>query len=82
MRKTIARYSYLVDGVDFESDSIESIRYDRREHRLEVKMKRGAYQHLQYTRVPHQVWDSFVEADSKGRFYNANIRDQYPWEYR
>ena len=32
-----------------------------------------------YVGVPGEVHRSFVDADSKGRFFACEIRDQYPY---
>jgi hypothetical protein len=58
-----------------ESSVIRFVRYDPRERALHVTFTSGkAYVYLD---VPPKVYDAFLKADSKGEFFNEEIRDQY-----
>jgi len=60
-----------------ESSNIESIGYDADSETLEVEFQNsGVYQ---YHNVPEHVYQSFMEAPSKGVFFNANIKNVYPY---
>jgi len=60
-----------------ESEAIRDIRYDEERAKLFVTFHDGdAYV---YVGVPGEVHRSFVDADSKGRFFAFEIRDQYPY---
>ncbi|MES2897971.1 KTSC domain-containing protein [Phenylobacterium sp. LH3H17] len=60
-----------------ESEAIRDIRYDEARAKLFVTFHDGdAYV---YVGVPGEVHRSFVDADSKGRFFAFEIRDQYPY---
>jgi hypothetical protein len=60
-----------------ESTAIRDIRYDEERAKLFVTFSDGdAYV---YVGVPGEVHRSFVDADSKGRFFAYEIRDQYPY---
>jgi lysyl-tRNA synthetase class 2 len=63
--------------MDVESTAISEIDYDARRTKLLVRFRSGeAYV---YVGVPADVCRSFVEADSKGRFFQQQIRDRYPF---
>ncbi len=60
-----------------ESTAIQDIRYDEARSKLFVTFSDGdAYV---YVGVPGEVHRSFIDADSKGRFFAYEIRDQYPY---
>ncbi|CAN7163032.1 KTSC domain-containing protein [Phenylobacterium sp. LjRoot219] len=58
-----------------ESSAIYAIGYDTRRRRLHVTFVSG--QRYAYVGVPGEVHRAFLEADSKGRFFQLEIRDRY-----
>ena len=60
-----------------ESSAILEIEYDRVRRRLHVTFVSG--QRYVYDRVSAQAHRAFVEAESKGRFFQSEIRDRYPY---
>ena len=63
--------------MDVDSTAIREIDYDAERAKLLVRFVNG---HLYvYVGVPGEVHRSFVEAESKGRFFQAEIRDRYPF---
>jgi hypothetical protein len=63
--------------MDVESTAISTIDYDGERGKLLVRFVSGeAYV---YVGVPGEVCRSFAEAESKGRFFQAQIRDRYPF---
>ena len=60
-----------------ESAAIQEIDYDAERAKLLVRFQSG--ERYVYVGVPGEVHRSFVEADSKGRFFQAEIRDRYPY---
>jgi lysyl-tRNA synthetase class 2 len=60
-----------------ESEAITDIDYDADRAKLFVRFHGGdAYV---YVGVPGDVHRSFVDAESKGRFFAYEIRDRYPY---
>jgi lysyl-tRNA synthetase class 2 len=60
-----------------ESTAIREIDYDDSHEKLYVTFSDGdAYV---YVGVPGDVHRSFLDADSKGRFFAYEIRDRYPY---
>ena len=60
------------------SEAIDVVEYDERRTRLFVRFRSGeAYA---YGDVSPDVYRAFLEAPSKGRFFQAKIRDHYPFE--
>ena len=63
--------------VPIRSSVIRSAGFDSSTGTLEIEfVTRLIYQ---YQRVPRVRFKSLIEASSKGRYFNANIRDKYPY---
>jgi hypothetical protein len=60
------------------STVIRHFEYQPRRHTLDVEFVSG--RRYRYAGVPEQVAEAFRGAFSKGRFFNARIRDAYPCE--
>lgn len=63
--------------MDVESAAIREIDYDVDRSKLLIRFVSG--ERYVYVGVPAEVCRSFVEADSKGRFFQSQIRDRYPF---
>jgi len=63
--------------MDVDSTAISDIDYDAERSKLLVRFISG--ERYIYVGVPGEVHRSFVEADSKGRFFQAEIRGRYPF---
>ena len=63
--------------MDVDSTAISDIEYDAERAKLLVRFTSGeAYV---YVGVPGEVHRSFVEAESKGRFFQAEVRGRLPY---
>ncbi|MDC7787250.1 KTSC domain-containing protein [Rhodoplanes sp. TEM] len=60
---------------DVDSSAIRSARYDAAEHVLEITFVTGRV--YVYGGVPETIYDAFLKAESKGRFFNERIRDAF-----
>ena len=60
-----------------DSEAISEIDYDAERAKLMVRFTSG--ERYVYVGVPEEVCRSFVDADSKGRFFHLRIRDRYPY---
>jgi lysyl-tRNA synthetase class 2 len=58
-----------------DSAAIREIDYDTRRRRLHVTFV--SQERYAYFGVPGEVHRAFLEAESKGRFFQAQIRDRY-----
>lgn len=58
-----------------ESTTVRSIGYNARSQVLEVEFQSGTV--YQYFDVPEAVHEEFRGADSKGKYFNLEIRDEY-----
>lgn len=58
------------------SSNIRSVGCDPQTQTLEVEFINGAI--YQYYGVPDNIYDKMMTEQSKGRFLNTYIRDQYP----
>lgn len=59
------------------STAIRDIDYDGSSHRLTVTFVSG--RRYIYDGVAQRVYDAFSHADSRGGFFNREIRDRYPF---
>ena len=60
---------------EVDSSSIDAAGYDEETEILEIEFRDGVYQ---YEYVPMYMYHDFMNADSKGRFFNENIKHEYP----
>jgi KTSC domain len=58
------------------SSNISAIGYDADSQTLEVEFTNGSV--YQYSSVPSDEYEGFMNADSKGKYLHANIKDRYP----
>lgn len=63
--------------MDVDSAAIQAIDYDEAHEKLLVRFRSG--ERYIYVGVPGEVHRSFLDAESKGGFFQAEIRDQYPY---
>ncbi|MGZ3280314.1 MAG: KTSC domain-containing protein [Phenylobacterium sp.] len=63
--------------MDVDSTAISGIDYDAERGKLLVRFVSG--ESYVYVGVPGEVCRSFAQADSKGRFFQLQIRDRYPF---
>lgn len=58
-----------------DSTTMRSVGYDSGQQILEIEFTSGAI--YQYLEVPAKVFDELMAAESKGRYFNHEIRDDY-----
>ena len=63
--------------MEVDSTAIHEIDYDADREKLFVRFVTG--ERYVYVGVPGELCRSFVEADSQGGFFQAEIRDRYPF---
>lgn len=57
------------------STAIISVGYDPESRKMRIRFKQGrAYS---FCNVPQHVFDKFLSASSKGRYYDRYIKDRY-----
>lgn len=64
-----------MDRVRVSSSNIRSIGYDEGAQVLEVEFKSGGV--YRYSGVPKAVYERFMAAPSKGRFFDSFVKDRY-----
>lgn len=63
-----------------ESDVIHAIGYADDLHILEIIFNNGGI--YQYRNVPREVFEQLMRADSKGAYFQENIRDEFEyWQW-
>jgi hypothetical protein len=65
-----------MERVTVSSSNIQSIGYDADSLTLEIEFNNGAI--YQYQGVPPTEFDAFMNSGSKGRYFHANIKNQFP----
>jgi len=64
-----------MDRISVQSGNIRSVGYDAASSTLEIEFKsRSIYQYLN---VPESEFENLMNATSKGRYLNQNIKDCY-----
>ena len=58
------------------SKAIASVGYSKRRHILEIEFANGAV--YRYLQVAPSVYRDLMASDSKARYYDANIKGNYP----
>jgi hypothetical protein len=59
------------------STDICAVGYDPDSQTLEVEFKTGSV--YNYSGVPTSEYDGLINADSKGKYFHANIRNHYSY---
>lgn len=62
-----------MDWVPVESSVLAAARYSRRERSLYLRFRSGAV--YRYFDFPRDQYSEFLVADSKGQYFNCQIRD-------
>ena len=63
--------------VAVNSEAIRSIGYHHKTRTLEVQFRSGDT--YRYSKVPKPIYDAFVAAESKGRFFQEQVRGRYDY---
>ncbi len=64
----------MLDWKEVDSSFVDRIAHDADTNNLYVVLDHGSYL---YNGVPVSVFERFLEASSKGRFFNLKIKDVY-----
>jgi len=62
-----------------QSSALEQLNYDAKAKILRATF-RGSHRTYAYRGVPQEVYDGLIFAQSLGTYFNAHIRDRYPFE--
>jgi hypothetical protein len=60
-----------------DSTTMRSVGYQPRSRVLEIEFDSGAV--YQYLEVPVRIYEQLLRAESKGRYFNSEIREIYPY---
>jgi hypothetical protein len=61
--------------INIDSSFIDQVAYSEAARIFEVKLKNG--QVYTYKGIPRKVWKDFMKSESKGKFFNAIIKQRY-----
>ncbi len=65
----------MAERVSIESSVLASVLYRTQQRILEVEFRSGEF--YRYFDVPQKTCDALLNAESKGAYFNANIRNRY-----
>jgi hypothetical protein len=66
-----------MERISVNSSNISSVDYDPDSQTLEIEFNNGGV--YQYSGVPDSVYEGMMGADSKGKYFHANIKNAYPY---
>ena len=72
----IAKPLGMTNPVEVRSSSLARLSYDRQQATLQVEFRDGTK--YQYSGVPFRTYQSLLQADSKGSYFNHYIRSRFP----
>jgi hypothetical protein len=61
-----------------QSSALEQVSYDERAHTLCATFRENGHTYI-YQEVPQEIYDGLIFADSLGGYFNAHIRDRFPF---
>jgi hypothetical protein len=73
----IAKPLPMTNPVEVRSSSLARLSYDRRQATLQVEFRDGTQ--YQYSGVPLRTYQSLLQANSKGSYFNHYIRSRFPY---
>lgn len=66
-----------MNNIYVASSNLQSVGYDAHHQTLEVEFRNGAiYQYYDFSQA---MYEKLMEASSKGQFFNAQIRNRFPY---
>jgi hypothetical protein len=68
----------IMQRVQIESTLLKFVRYDPKKRQLDVELRSGEL--YRYFNVPSSCYLELLEAESKGTYYNRNIRKSFPYQ--
>lgn len=66
-----------MERIAVNSSNIASVGYDPNSQTLEIEFINGGT--YQYSGVPEGIYEGMMGADSKGKYFHANINKKYPF---
>jgi hypothetical protein len=66
-----------MERVAVSSSNLSSVGYDPDTQTLEIEFHHGGV--YQYAGVPEEVFQGLMSSDSQGKYFHANIKNNYPF---
>ena len=67
-----------MDWLPLEARALAAVAYAESERTLYLRFKSGEI--YKYFDFPREQYQEFLAADSKGQYFAAHVRDQFPFE--
>lgn len=64
-----------MDFISVISSDLSQVGYNEGAHELTIIFNSGGV--YTYSNVPKSIYDSLLSAESKGKFFHANIKDKF-----
>lgn len=69
-----------IENQEIESSNLKSLTYDSKDQNLIIEFKGKDNNKYKYVNVEEVVVKNFLESESKGKFFHANIKNKYKYE--
>lgn len=69
-----------IENQEIESSNLKSLTYDSEDQNLIIEFKGKDNNKYKYVNVEEVVVKNFLESESKGKFFHANIKNKYKYE--
>jgi hypothetical protein len=74
----LAPVARAIERIPVESSNLRSVGYDVKTRTLEVQFTHGGI--YRYFAVPAEVHSGLMKSDSKGKYFQANVRNKFRFE--
>lgn len=61
--------------VQVQSSTIKSLSYDESKEQMQILFKGG--ERYLYEEFPIELWNQFINSESKGRYFNSRIKNDF-----
>lgn len=70
------RINIIMERVELQSASLKTAAYQQQGAWLELEFRNGTI--YRYFRVPVEIYQELLQAQSKGQYFNQHIRNRFP----
>lgn len=67
-----------IEWESVESSNLAYIGYDEERQDLQIQFRSGAW--YAYSNVPDEIYEGLMNADSKGQYFNENIKGKFEYQ--
>lgn len=67
----------MIEMTEVESSNVKALGYDESRHLMYVEFIKSGY--YAYAHVPKEVFDNWLTAESKGKYFHAHIKEKFEY---